>query len=410
MPCSDGVFDSKMLKLTVGLSLLIAVSTASAHNTATQTFAKLAANLEPPIFDSTAWVLMEAASGWIVAGKNESEPLPPASLTKLMTNYVIFDLLDSGQLDFTDQVAISERAWRAEGSRMFAEVDSRIELKHLLKSTIIQSGNDAAIALAEHAAGSEEAFSALMNMTAEKLELSNSFFENSTGLPSDRHRMSAADIARLALAMINNYPQYFKWYSEKQYSHNGITQYNRNKLLWKDSSIDGLKTGHTEKAGFCLVGTAQRHGQRWIAVVMGAADESAREDAVQALLNYAFAAYQSISVLDQQGGVAEVPVYSGDADIVRLKAAGPALVVVPTGRESDLEIHWQLKPYYRAPVSLGQAMGVAHILLDRQPIAEIPLVAVSDIKQGGWWKQMTDSVELRLRQLPGNFSDNFSDN
>ena len=393
------MFYKALTKSLIAFVLFAVTGHSLAQNSARQIGANLPANLAKPQFESTAWVLMEAASGWIVAGENIDEPLPPASITKLMTNYVIFDLLASGQLSFEDQVAISEQAWRAEGSRMFANVNSRIGLKHLLKSTIIQSGNDAAIALAEHASGSEQAFAGVMNATAKKLGLQHSFFENSTGLPADQHRMSAADIARLAAALINNYPEFFKWYSEKEYSHNGITQYNRNKLLWKDSSIDGLKTGHTEAAGFCLVGTAQRDGERWIAVVLGTSDAAVRENAVEALMNFGFAAFNSLAVLDQQGGVIEVPVYSGEAENVRLKAASTAQVVVPTGREQDLEIQYQLSPYYQAPIGLGQAMGIASVRLDQQLIAEIPLVSMSAIDSGGWWKRMIDSIELRLRQL-----------
>jgi len=220
--------------------------------------------------------LMDMNSGWVVAGKNAREPLSPASITKLMMNYVVFSKLKSGDINFTDQVSISEKAWRAEGSRMFADVNTRIELKHLLKSTVIQSGNDASIALAEYVGGSELGFSELMNHAASELGLQDSHFVNSTGLTAQGHYMSASDVAALSAAIIRDFPDFYPWYAEKEYTHNNIRQQNRNRLLWKDSSVDGLKTGYTEAAGYCLVGTAKRNGQRWIAVVLACKCKSLR--------------------------------------------------------------------------------------------------------------------------------------
>ena len=355
------------------------------------------ANLPAPKLEATAWVLLEANSGWVVDGMNTREPLPPASITKLMMNYVIFSRLRSGDIQFTDQVPISEHAWRAEGSRMFADVNTQIELKHLLKSTVIQSGNDAAIALAEYTGGSELGFARLMNEAGIALGLQDSHFVNSTGLPAPGHLMSASDIAALGAAIINEFPEYYPWYAEKQDTHNGITQYNRNKLLWKDSTVDGLKTGYTEAAGYCLMGSALRDGQRWIAVVMGAKSERAREKAVLELLNYAFAAYKPLELLDQQGGLVSAPVYGGEVDEVRLQAAQSVKLVVPSGRESDVETQLQFSPYFEAPIAVGQAMGVATLSLDGEILSEVPLIAMSAIKQGGWWKRFSDSVKLRFK-------------
>ena len=378
--------------------LLFSGCLAAAENSARPS-AAISGNMPPPQLAVTSWALMEQDSGWLVAGFNQNQALPPASITKLMTNYVIFDLLKAKQIDFDDEVSISEAAWRAEGSRMFANLNSKVNLKHLLKSTIIQSGNDAAIALAEHAGGSEMAFAQLMNQSAARLGLSNSYFENSTGLPAPQHRMSARDIALLSRAIIRDYPEYFTWYSEKEYTHNDITQYNRNKLLWKEDSVDGFKTGHTEAAGYCLVGTAQRNGRRWIAVVLGAENAQARERAVLDLLNFGFAAFKSIPILDQQGGVTAVPVYRGEADTVRLQTSSASHVVVHNGREADIEIEYQLSPYYEAPIKLGQAMGLAQIILDGTVIADVPLVAMSEIGQGNWWKRLSDTIKLRAHQF-----------
>ena len=355
------------------------------------------ASISAPEIDAKAWAIMEMNSGLVVASHNGREPMPPASITKLMMNYVIFSKLNSGDIKFTDEVSISEKAWSAIGSRMFADVNTRIDLKHLLKSTVIQSGNDAAIALAEYVGGSELGFSQLMNQEAERLGLLDTHYVNSTGLTEQGHDMSAIDIVALSAALIRDFPEYYPWYAEKEYEHNNITQPNRNKLLWKDSSVDGLKTGYTEAAGYCLVASAKRNGQRWIAVVLGTKGVKEREDLVLSLLNYAFAAYQPISLLDEQGGVVSAPVYGGEVDEVRLQANNAVNLVIPKGRESDLVTNLQFSPYFEAPIEVGQAMGVANISLDGEVLANVPLVATSTIKPGGLWKRFTDSIRLKFK-------------
>jgi len=352
-----------------------------------------------PVIDANAWVLMEINSGSVLASQNAEVALPPASITKLMMNYVLFARLQSGDVKSSDQVPISEYAWRAEGSRMFADVNTRIELGHLLKSTIIQSGNDASIALAEFTGGSEFAFAQLMNQEAKKLGLNQSNFVNSTGLTAEGHLMSALDIAKLAAAIIKDYPEFYAWYAEKEYSHNNITQYNRNRLLWKDDSIDGLKTGFTDAAGYCLVGSAVRDKQRWIAVVLGAKSVAAREAAVLELLNYGFNYFDASEQLNQQGGLTSVKVYGGEADQVLLQAAAPANVVVPKGRQDDIEMTLRHSPYFEAPIEVGQPMGLAQLTLDGKNITEVPLVATSEIKSAGWWKRTVDSIKLRAKQF-----------
>jgi D-alanyl-D-alanine carboxypeptidase (penicillin-binding protein 5/6) len=211
--------------------------------------------------------------------------------------------------------------------------------------------------------------------------------------------MSAHDIAILSSAIIREYPKFYAWYSEKEYEHNNIVQYNRNKLLWKDSSVDGLKTGHTEAAGYCLVGSAERNGQRWIAVVLGSKDERSRENAVQSLLDFGFAAYQPVQTLDQQGGLATAQVYLGEVDEVLLQAEHAVNIVVPHGRESDVVVDMQLSPYYLAPIEIGQAMGIATLTLDNKQLADVSLVSMSSIKRGGLWKRFTDSVSLKWREF-----------
>lgn len=347
----------------------------------------------PPQIDAQAWALMEIKSGWVIAGDNAEQPMAPASITKLMTTHVLFEELVQGRIKLSDSVAISEKAWRSEGSRMFADVNTRIELEHLLKSTIIQSGNDAAIALAEHVSGTEDRFALLMNQHAERLGLRDSNFLNATGLPAQGHYMSPIDILALSAALITDYPSFYSWYSIKEYEHNNIKQFNRNKLLWKNMGVDGLKTGHTEEAGYCLVASAERSGERWIAVVMGAESERMREQQVSTLLDYGFNNFTVTEVLADQAGVAEATVYGGESDVVRLKPESPVYVAVPQGRVKDLEIRIQMAPEFEAPIQLKQSMGLARLYLDGQLLKDVPLVAMSEIPEGGFFKQVFDALK-----------------
>lgn len=351
-----------------------------------------------PKIEAQAWALMEMNSGWVVAQQNAQEPRPPASITKLMSNYVLFSELRNGRINLDDMVPISEDAWRAEGSRMFADVNTRISLEQLLKSMVIQSGNDASIALAEFVGGSEPAFAALMNKSAQELKLANSFFVNSTGLPAPGHKMSAVDILSLSAALIRDFPEYYPWFAQKSYTHNNITQYNRNKLLWKDGSVDGLKTGFTEAAGYCLVASAKRGEQRWIAVVLGTEGTKQREKAVRVLLEYGFKNFQPASLLNEQGGLASIKIYGGEADELRLQVAKPANVVVPAGRTGDIKQVIEHSPYLEAPIQTGAAAGMVRLTLDGREIYSTPLVAMSTIKEAGWWKSITDSIKLRWRE------------
>lgn len=354
--------------------------------------------LPAPDIDAKAWAVMEFNSGWIVAGENIDLLLEPASITKLMTNYIVFEQLKSGEISLQDEVVISEKSWRAIGSRMFAEVGSKISLEHLLKSTIIQSGNDAAIALAEHVAGTELAFAGLMNRTAKNLGLKHSSFANSTGLPDVNHQMSAEDILKLSAAIIRDFPEYYEWYSEKSYTHNDITQYNRNKLLWKDPMVDGLKTGHTNAAGYCLVASSEQDGVRWLAVVLGTDNEKQREKSVLALLRHAYLAYEAKELFTQQDGVSQVPVYKGEAESVYLKSTDHVHIVLPVGAADNIRTELQVSPYYEAPIVFGQPMGVASVSLQDKHLVDVPLVSMSDIGEGGLWQRLLDSLKLVVRK------------
>lgn len=356
------------------------------------------ASPEPEI-ESTAWALMDYESGWIVAGENVVQPLPPASITKLMTNYVVFEQLNSNSIHPAEMVAISEKAWRAEGSRMFADVNTAIPLEPLLKSTVIQSGNDASIALAEHIAGSEEGFAVMMNRTARKLGLLQSSFKNSTGLPADQHYMSVKDIAKLSAAIIRDYPNYYRWYSEKQYTHNGITQYNRNKLLWKDDSVDGLKTGYTDEAGFCLVGSALRSGHRWIAVVMGAKSAQARENSIREILNFGFANFEPLTVMDAGQTVSALPVFKGEQKAVNVVSSAPVKMVVPQGRQQDIIKEVSLPEFLEAPIQQGQIIGSLSVKLDNQELYNVPLISGAVVSEGGAWTVLKDTIQMKWNEL-----------
>lgn len=354
---------------------------------------------QEPKLEADAWALMELSSGWVVTHHNALEGRAPASITKLMANYVLFSELSAGNIALNDKVAISERAWRAIGSRTFAEVGSEIELEVLLKGMVIQSGNDASIALAEHVSGSEQDFAALMNKYARKLGLRNSFFVNATGLTEENHEMTAIDILKLSAALISDFPKYYHWYSQKEYSYNGIKQRNRNGLLWKDETIDGLKTGYTDAAGYCLVATANRNGQRWIAVVLGTSSAKAREDAAFELLEFGYSNYESLTLLDKQESYGEIEVYSGESDKLQLKIEEPANILIPSGRQGDVKVSYSYPSYLVAPIQTSQTVGDAVLTIDGFELYRTPLLAMSNIQEAGFFGRFLDSIRLRWREF-----------
>ena len=354
----------------------------------------LKSNRALPELVSKSWILMDYDSGWVLAEENAQKQVEPASLTKLMMNYLVFSKLEENTISLQDQVKISEKAWRVEGSRMFAEVGSEVGLEKLLRSTIIQSGNDASIALAEHVAGSEENFVLMMNQTATELGLQNTNFVNVTGLPDSQHFSSAHDIALLSMAIIRQFPQYYSWYKQKEFTHNDITQYNRNKLLWRDKTVDGLKTGHTSSAGFCLAGSALRDGMRLIAVVTGADSEKQRADDVLALLNYGFSAYQSVQLVDPEKDVVSTRVYKGETDVVKLAVQQAVNIPVPIGSRGKISKQSDNHFYYLAPIANGEKMGLVTVQFDGQTILHEPLVATHAVNRAPWFSRLMDELKL----------------
>jgi D-alanyl-D-alanine carboxypeptidase (penicillin-binding protein 5/6) len=347
-----------------------------------------------PDLGARGYILVDNDSGKLLAAKNENERLDPASITKLMTAYVTFRAMNSGQLSLDDEVPVSEKAWRTAGSRMFIEVGTRVSVEDLLQGMIIQSGNDASVALAEYLAGTEGAFVQLMNQYALELEMRDTQYQNVTGLPSKDHFTSAADIARLARAIISEFPQYYRWYSQKEFTYNGIAQKNRNALLWRDPSVDGMKTGMTDAAGYCLVSSAQRDDMRLIAVVLGTKSSMARSNDSQALLNYGFRFFETRLMYEAGGSVAETRVWKGETENADLGLTTDLYVTIPRGSYEQLQAKIDLPDQVIAPVTQTSRIGRVRIDLEDETLAEANLVALNTINEGTIWQVAKDSVLL----------------
>jgi len=347
-----------------------------------------------PDLGARGYILMDNDSGKLLAAKNENERLDPASITKLMTAYVTFRALQSEQLSLDDQVLVSEKAWRTAGSRMFIEVGTRVSVEDLLQGMIVQSGNDASVALAEYLAGTEDAFVQLMNQYALELEMRDTQYMNVTGLPSKNHFTSAADIARLAKAIISEFPDYYRWYSQKEFTYNGIAQKNRNALLWRDPSVDGMKTGMTDAAGYCLVSSAQRDDMRLIAVVLGTKSSRARANDSQALLNYGFRFFETRLLYEAGGSVAETRVWKGEMENANLGLTNDLYVTIPRGSYDQLQAKIELPDQVIAPITRTTQIGRVRIDLDDETLAEANLVALNTINEGTIWQIAKDSVLL----------------
>ena len=348
-----------------------------------------------------AWVLMDHASGQVLAGENIDAPLDPASLTKVMTSYVVAAEMANGKIAADDLVRISENAWKSggagtDGSYSALEVNSEVKLDDVLHGLVIQSGNDAAIALAEHVAGSESAFVDLMNRYAARIGMTNSHFENAHGLTAEGHVMSARDVALLSRALITQFPEHYALYSIKEFTYGGIQQWNRNGLLWKDATVDGLKTGHTAAAGYCLAASAKREDQRLISVVLGIDSTSRsegfrlREEGNLALLNWGFRFFETRSVYAAGAKVADQKLWRGEQDTVALGVVEPLLVTLPRGRYGDLQPTMDVPGELVAPIEKGQKIGTLRLSLDGKVVAERPLVALEAVPEGGFFKRMSD--------------------
>ncbi len=355
-----------------------------------------------PQLGARSYILQDFSSGRILVEKNADMRVDPASITKLMTSYVVFSELAQGKLKLDDMATVSEKAWRTEGSRMFIEVGKQVLIEDLIKGMVIQSGNDASVALAEHVAGTEAAFASLMNHYAEQLGLSSSHFVNATGLPDPEHYITARDVATLSAAIIRQFPIYYAWYSEKEFTFNKIRQHNRNALLWRDPAVDGLKTGHTEAAGYCLVASAKQKGMRLLAAVMGAESQKAREADVQALLNYGFRFFETHQLYQAGQSLTETKVWKGKLDTVSLGLEDELFVTIVRNRYDDLDARVSINPELSAPISKGQQLGQLQIYLDQQEIASRPLIAMDDIAEAGFFGRSYDGISLWVGGLFGD--------
>jgi D-alanyl-D-alanine carboxypeptidase (penicillin-binding protein 5/6) len=356
---------------------------------------------KPPVLNATAYVLMDAASGEILVQKNADKQLPPASMTKMMTSYLATHELALGNLGEQDQVPISIKAWKMGGSKMFIREGRDVALIDLIKGIIIQSGNDASIAVSEYVAGSEDAFVDLMNKHTQRMGMTNTQFKNATGWPAKGHFSSAHDMAILAQAIINDHPEYYSLYKEKYFEFNKIRQPNRNKLLWRDPSVDGLKTGHTDEAGFCLTASAQRNGMRLIAVVMGTNSENARATETQKLLTYGFRYFETHRLYQAGASIKNLPVWFGEETAFDIGLNKDLYITIARGSKEQLQVETLTNKFIEAPLNAGEIQGTLTIRLDDKVLAERSLVALNNVEEAGFFSRFWDGIKLFFIKLGG---------
>jgi D-alanyl-D-alanine carboxypeptidase (penicillin-binding protein 5/6) len=349
---------------------------------------------QPPTVAAKSWLLLDAASGQVLASYNPDTKAEPASLTKLMTAYLVFAALKQKTLKPDQVVPVSTKAWKTGGSRTFIEPEKPVTVEELLNGMIVQSGNDASVALAEAVAGSEEVFAQMMTREAQRLGLKNSSFTNSTGLSDPRHYTTARDLALLAAAIIRDFPEYYTIYSKKDYTYNRITQPNRNRLLWLDPTVDGVKTGHTETAGYCLVSSSKRGPRRLISVVMGASSENVRAQESLKLLNYGFQFFDTVVVYKKGEPVRTVRIWKGDQDTVNVGFQEDLVLSLPKGQAEKLKADVALQQPMLAPVSQGQAVGALKLAIADKPLGEYPLLVLEAVPAAGIFGRTWDSIRL----------------
>jgi D-alanyl-D-alanine carboxypeptidase (penicillin-binding protein 5/6) len=348
---------------------------------------------QPPQINASSYILMDFNTGTVLAEREIDSRVEPASLTKLMTAYVIFKAIEEEQMGLNELVLVSERAWRTEGSRMFIEVGDQVRVDDLLRGMIIQSGNDASVALAEHLAGSEAAFANLMMYYADLLGMTGSSFMNATGLPDPNHYMTARDVATLAQAIISEFPNYYQLYSERSFTYNDIQQGNRNTLLRRDPSVDGLKTGYTDSAGYCLASSAIRDNMRLIAVVFGMNSAEARAEGSQVLLNYGFRFFETRRLINVNENVAEARILGGTPAYIPVGLGEEVFLTLPRGTYDDISVQVDINPDLWAPVDIGAQVGDIQILLNDSIVYENTLNALNSSEDAGYWQMLKDYVE-----------------
>ncbi len=352
---------------------------------------------DPPALNASSYFLVDFESGRVLAEKNPDNHIEPASITKLMTAYLVDKAIADGDISLDEMVTISEKAWRMKGSKMFVEVGKKVSVQDLLKGLIIQSGNDASVALAEHVAGSESAFAGYMNHQAQLLGMTNTNFINATGWPDENHYSSARDIATLTRAVIREFPESYRYYKEREYTFNTIRQFNRNRLLWRDESVDGVKTGYTTAAGFCLVASAERDEMRLVSVVLGAESDKARTQASQSMLNYGFRFYQTHQLYRAEEVLKTARIWYGDQEQVSMGVGREIHITIPRGRYRDLDAAMEIDREISAPVARGQQLGQVKIMLDDELILTEDIVAMQAVEEGSLIVRTLDSIKLMFR-------------
>jgi D-alanyl-D-alanine carboxypeptidase (penicillin-binding protein 5/6) len=355
-----------------------------------------------PELGANSYILMDFNSKTVMVESNPDMHVEPASITKVMTSYVVFTELAAGNITLQEPVTVSETAWRTGGSRMFIEPGMDVTVEQLIKGMVIQSGNDASVALAEHLAGTEAAFADLMNHYAEQMGMTNSHFVNATGLPHEDHYTSARDVALLSIVLIEEFPGYYRWYSEKEYNFNNIRQHNRNNLLWRDPAVDGLKTGHTEAAGYCLAASAKRDGMRLISVVLGSGSESSRVSESQSLLNYGFRFFETVQLYKAGQELAQGRVWKGQQEQISLGIRDELFVTIPRGRYEELDAQVEMRPELIAPISEGEEVGQISIRLEGEEVAGRGLVALDAVEEAGLFGRTWDGMSMWFGGLFGD--------
>lgn len=353
----------------------------------------------PPEVDAEAYVLVDFHSGKVLAEKDSKKRIDPASMTKMMTVYVFDHELQSGHFTLEDEVAVSETAWKSEGSRMFVPVGKKIQIKDLLRGIIIQSGNDASVALAEYVAGSEKAFADLMNQYAQKLGMNDTHFMNATGIPHPDHYTTAHDLSLLASAIITQFPETYKIYSEKWFTFNGIKQPNRNRLLWREPYIDGIKTGHSSTAGYCLAASGQKDNMRLISVLAGAKSESDRTEQTLQLLRFGFRFFETHHLFQANTTLNEPRVWMGDRKKLALGINRDLYITIPQGQYKSLDAKMNIDKSLTAPINKGENHGKLVVKLGDELIAEMPLVALENVEKGTMWNRLSDYVSLGFHRI-----------
>jgi len=354
---------------------------------------------DPPAISAIGYILVDANSEEIIAKNNANERMEPASLTKLMASYIVASALKQGKVKSTDMVKISDKAWNMKGSRMFVRGGTSVELEKLVMGMVVQSGNDATIALAEHIAGDEESFVKMMNETAQKLQLLDTHFANATGLSNDDHYSTPRDMTMLGLALIRDFPEHYERYSVKEYTYNGVRQFNRNQLLWKDKTVDGIRTGYTDAAGYCLVASAKRGSMRLISTVLGTKSEEARLSETQKLLTYGFRFFETHKLYSANDELTQVKIWKGSIDNLPLGLEQDLYITIPRGQYDKLEASMNITSAITAPVAKGEVFGNVVINLGSKQVARRDLVSFADVDNGSFWHNLIDTVRLWIKNF-----------